>query len=276
MTLAEDWTGKVGDVWAEEWQRTDRGFGAMTAHLNAAILAAAPEQGKAIDVGCGAGATSIALAKARPALQVTGVDLSAALVDIARTRATGLANLSFHVADMSVTRDFDDTADLLVSRHGVMFFDDPVAGMRALRRAAAPGGALVFSCFDSITRNHFALDPIMAVTGQMPQSATRYAPGPFAFADPDFVAATLGAAGWGSLHREAVAFDYRVGAGDDPVGDAVNFFTRIGPSAPLLRAAAPDEREAMIARLTDTVTQHLHDGAVDFPASAWLWSARAA
>jgi len=89
-------------------------------------------------------------------------------------------------------------------------------------------------------------------------------------------AATLTAAGWGSLHREAVAFGYRVGGGDDPVGDAVNFLTRIGPSAPLLRAASVDERAAMIARLTEAVRQHLHDGVVDFPASAWLWSARAA
>jgi SAM-dependent methyltransferase len=276
MTLGADWSGAVGNVWAEEWQRTDRGFGAMTAHLDAAILAAAPAQGRAIDVGCGAGATSIALAKARPGLQVTGIDLSSAEVEVARTRAAGLANLSFRVADMAATSAFDGMADLLVSRHGVMFFEDPVAGMTALRRAAAPGGALVFSCFDSITRNRFAVEPIIAVTGQEPQPAARYAPGPFAFADPDFVTATLSAAGWGSLHLEAVAFDYRVGAGDDPVGDAVNFFTRIGPSAPLLRAAPPEERGAMLGRLTDTVARRLHDGVVDFPAAAWLWSARAA
>jgi SAM-dependent methyltransferase len=276
MTLAADWSGAVGDVWADEWQRTDRGFGTMTVRLDAAILAAAPEQGSAIDVGCGAGATSIALAQARPGLHVTGVDLSPALVEIARARADGLANLSFHVADMATTGDFDGTADLLVSRHGVMFFDDPIAGLTALRRAAAPDGALVFSCFDSVTRNRFAADPMRAVTGQEPQPAAGYAPGPFAFAEPDFVAATLSAAGWGRLHREVVAFDYRVGAGDDPIDDAVNFFTRIGPSAPLLRAASPDERAAMISRLTDTVRRHLHDGVVDFPASAWLWSARAA
>jgi SAM-dependent methyltransferase len=276
MTLAADWSGAVGDVWAEEWQRTDRGFDAMTPHLDAAILAVAPERGKAIDVGCGAGATSIALARARPNLHVTGIDLSSAEVEVARTRAAGLANLSFRVADMATTSDFDGTADLLVSRHGVMFFDDPVAGMAALRRAAAPGAALVFSCFDSVTRNRFAADPMMAVTGQEPQPATRYAPGPFAFADPDFVAATLTAAGWDSLHREAVAFGYRVGAGEDPVGDAVNFFSRIGPSAPLLRAASPDDRQAMIARLTAAVSKHLHEGVVDFPAAVWLWSARAA
>lgn len=275
MTLAHDWSGAVGDVWAEEWRRTDRGFAAMTPYLDAAILAVAPEKGRAIDIGCGAGGTSIALARARPGLEVIGVDLSPALVDTARARAAGCDNLSFRVADAMATSDLDGTADLLVSRHGVMFFDDPVAGMAALRRLAAPGGTLVFSCFDSITRNRFAADPAAAVTGREPQPAVGYAPGPFAFADPDFVTATLTAAGWGELRREAVAFGYRVGTGDDPVGDAVNFFTRIGPSAPLLRAASPEERPAMIARLTDTVRRHLHDGVVDFPAAAWLWSARA-
>jgi len=276
MTLAHDWAGTVGETWAEEWHRTDRGFAAMTPHLDAAILAAAPVQGGAIDIGCGAGGTSIALARARPGLTVTGIDLSPALVDTARSRAGGCDNLSFRVADATAVPDLDGTADLLVSRHGVMFFDDPVAGMAALRRLAVPGGALVFSCFDSVTRNRFAADPMVAATGREPQPATAYAPGPFGFADPDFVTATLTAAGWGALHREAVAFDYRVGAGDDPVGDAVNFFTRIGPSAPLLRAASPEERGPMIARLTEVVRQHLRDGVVDFPASAWLWSARAA
>ena len=87
MTFANDWAGAVGDVWADEWQRTDRGFAAMTSHLDAAILAAAPQQGRAIDIGCGAGGTSIALAKARPGLTVTGIDLSSALVDTARSRA---------------------------------------------------------------------------------------------------------------------------------------------------------------------------------------------
>lgn len=276
MTFARDWAGAVGEIWADEWRRTDRGFSAMTPYLDAAILAAAPERGNAIDIGCGAGGTSIALARARPGLTVTGIDLSPALVETARSRGAGCGNLSFRVADATAASDLDGTADLLVSRHGVMFFDDPVAGMTALRRLAVPGGALVFSCFDSVTRNRFAADPIAAVTGREPQPATGYAPGPFGFADPDFVTATLTAAGWGELHREAVAFGYRVGAGDDPVGDAVNFFSRIGPSAPLLREASPDDRPAMIARLTETVRQHLHDGAVDFPAAVWLWSARAA
>lgn len=275
MTGASDWSGKVGDVWAAEWQRTDRGFAAMTPHLDAAILAAAPLQGNAVDIGCGAGGTSLALARARPDLTVTGVDLSPSLIDIARTRGADVPNLSFRVADIAVGNALDDTADLLVSRHGVMFFDDPIAGLSAVRRVARPGAALVFSCFDSVTRNRFAADPLATVTGQEPTPATRYAPGPFAFADPDFVAETLAAAGWVDPHHRSVAFAYRVGAGPDPVGDAVDFFTRIGPAAPLLRAAAPDERAAMIARLTELVTRRLDGGVVDFPAAAWLWSARA-
>ena len=275
MTGTLDWRGPVGDVWAAEWQRTDRGFAAMSQHLDAAIAAAAPEHGCAIDVGCGAGATSIALAQARRELHVTGIDLSAALVEIARGRAANCTNVSFRVADMLATHDLDGTADVIFSRHGVMFFDDPVAGMAALRRAARPGAALVFSCFDRITRNRFAADPIAAVTGQEPSPAAHYAPGPFGFADPVFVAQTLAAAGWGRLRHEAVPFNYRVGAGDDPVGDAVDFFKRIGPAAPILRAAGADERPAMLGRLTDLVSRRLEAGVVDFAAVAWLWSAQA-
>ena len=84
MTTNAEWAGRVGDVWAREWSRTDRSFANLTPHLNNAVLAAAPERGCAIDLGCGAGETSIALATARPDLDVTGVDVSEDLIEVAR------------------------------------------------------------------------------------------------------------------------------------------------------------------------------------------------
>lgn len=87
MTGAFDWQGKVGDVWAVEWRRTDRSFTELTDHLHGRVIAAAPPSGRAVDIGCGAGETSIALALAKPGLTVTGIELSADLLDIARSQA---------------------------------------------------------------------------------------------------------------------------------------------------------------------------------------------
>lgn len=274
MTLAAEWTGPVGDEWAAQWPRTDRSFAGLAPHLDAAILAQAPDTGTALDIGCGAGATSIALAGARAALSVTGVDLSPALVAIACERGKALPNLHFRAGDATTALAPFGPADLLCSRHGVMFFDDPVAALAALRGTAKPGGHLVFSCFRAARLNPWAADVATAILEAPPSPPGGYAPGPFAFADPDFVAATLDAAGWDAAAPAPVDFHYRGGGGPDPVADALDFFRHIGPAAPMLRAAPPDRRGAMLDRLRAVIERHATADAVDFPAAAWIWTAR--
>jgi SAM-dependent methyltransferase len=272
MTSVLDWTGRTGDAWADEWQRTDRSLAELGVRLNAAILAAGPEQGIALDIGCGAGGTALALAAARPGLSITGVDLSPALVDTAGTRAADIGNLRFEVAD---ARDLGEPgADLLFSRHGVMFFDDPVAGFTALRKAAAPGATLVFSCFRARAANQWAL-VLEAAVGSGSATPAGYAPGPFGLADPDFTGDILARAGWREAAAQAVDFRYVAGAGADPVEDALDFFSRIGPAARAIADAPPDRRGAMRDSVRTALRGHLADGAVTFGAGAWIWTATA-
>lgn len=275
MTDTSDWTGTVGETWASEWRRTDRLFGALAQRLDAAILAAAPASGgSALDIGCGTGATSIALARARPDLHVTGVDLSPASLAVARDRAAGIANLALVEGDVLPIAARLAPLDVLVSRHGVMFFADPVAAFAALHAAAAPGAPLVFSCFREPAVNRWASDIAVAVVGA-PPAPRPGAPGPFAFADADHVRGILADAGWRDIAAEPVDYASRAGEGADPVADAVGLFSRIGPAAPLLRALPPTEREAALARITAVCAANRSGDAVDFPAAAWLWTARA-
>lgn len=255
MTQAAEWAGLVGDAWAAEWRRTDRSFAALAVHLDALIAATATADATtAIDIGCGAGATSLALATARPALRVTGIDLSPELIAVARARGTGLANLDFEAGAVEAVAGSRAPVDLFVSRHGVMFFADPVVALRALRAAAAPGARLVFSCFRGARLNPWASEIAAAILGAPPPPPPPgYAPSPFAFADPDFVIGILTEAGWRSHAPEAVDFAYRAGEGADPVADALSFFTHIGPAAPVLRAAAPDARAAMLERMRQVI-----------------------
>ena len=272
MTKASEWAGAVGDVWAAEWVRTDRSFAGLAPALDAAILAAAPERGRAVDLGCGAGSTALALATARPGLAVTGVDLSPELIRVARGRG-GSTNLRFAQGDLAADAELVAGADLLFSRHGVMFFADPVAVFSRWRAAVAPGARLVFTCFRDPALNFWASDLIATVTGRPPASPG-IAPGPFAFADANRVAAMLANAGWTAMAR-AIDFRYVAGEGADPVADAVGFFHRIGPIASALRAAPEVDRPAMLARCTTALADHRHGHRVDFPAAAWLWTATA-
>ena len=274
MTTAYDWTGKIGDVWAEEWRRTDRSFTNLTPHLNAATLAATtPQTRKIIDIGCGAGATTLATAQALPNATVTGIDLSPTLIEIARHRAKTQANASFECADITVAAPNHAPTDLYVSRHGVMFFADPTAPFATLAAAAAPDASLVFSCFAERAANAWATETVTA-TGGDPNAPASTAPGPFAFADPTYVAEILATAGWNAAPPQRLNFAYRAGEGADSVADAVDYFRRIGPAASAIRDAAPEERERHIARLTDICARHSDGDTVEFPAVAWIWTAR--
>ncbi len=274
MTDHLEWQGRVGDVWAEEWRRTDRALATMTVALNATILAAAPEGPfRALDIGCGAGETSLALAAARPDASIAGVDLSSALTDTARERAGGNPQLTFAVGDAVAHARATGPFDLLYSRHGVMFFPEPPAAFAAFHGSARPGAALVFSCFADPEDNVLAA-PLARALGLAPPVAGD-APGPYAFAREDDVVALLTTAGWRDVRGERVTFGYRVGAGPAALDDAVCFLSRIGPAAAAIRRGSDAEGLALTASLRAFLSNYLADNTVDLPASVWLFSARA-
>ena len=270
MTAAFDWTGRVGQTWAEEWQRTDRALADLARHLDAAIEAAAPASPiRILDIGCGAGSTSLAIAKARHDATVMGVDLSPELIAVARHRAAGQANVTVHEGDaIAIARDLAPI-DLFISRHGVMFFADPVAAFADLHRAAAPDARMLFTCFRDRADNPWASDLVEQVTGVCPATPAGYTPGPFGFADPAQTARILEAAGWTIEECARVDGPYTVGEGEDPVADAVAFFRRIGPLASILRDAA--DPSACTARLKTALARYHNGTTVALTASAWLW-----
>ncbi len=275
---ARDWTGKVGQTWAREWQRTDRSFLALNARLidRARACVSAVPAPVILDIGCGAGATCLTLHDAVPGARITGLDLSAELIDAATARASGLQNLSFVCGDASSWQS-DTLYDLLISRHGVMFFADPVGAFTHLHSLGKPGGHVLFSCFRSLAENSWAANvaPIVErVTGTPLPPAVPHAPGPFGFADEKHVRHILARAGFSDVAGEPVDFSYVAGSGADPVTDAVEFFSRIGPFAPILRELPDDKRAMLLTLLTEMAAQHLVDDTVQFPAAAWIWSAR--
>ena len=271
MTGAQEWQGRVGQNWAAEWERTDRSFAALTPYLVEAIAA---EPGKrVIDVGCGAGELSLAVAAARPEAQVTGVDISGELIEAARNRSAGLGNLAFTVADAATWQADVAAPDLYISRHGVMFFTDPPAAFAHLSAKAAPGARMVFSCFRPATENPWAMDIARLLPPAKPAPALEFPPGPFAFADPDHVRRCL--KGWRDIEFKPLDFAYVAGSGTNPVADALSFFSRIGPAAAAIRILPDQARAAFERGLLELVQSRSVGGRVCFPAAAWLVTATA-
>lgn len=265
-----EWEGRVGDLWAAEWKRTDRSFAALQQDLLTHILAEAGDGARVLDVGCGAGATSIALAQARPDCIVRGIDVSPALIEIAAARQPA-ANCRFEVADAAVWEDAAFCPDLIVSRHGVMFFADPVAAFSHLGAVASDRARLVFSCFRAPELNPWA-SGLAALLPAAP-AVDPAAPGPFAFADEARVRGILSAAGWHDAQCEPLDYAYVAGAGEDPVADALDYLQRIGPAARALRDLDETARKETIGRMREFLCNHLRDGAVSMNAAAAIWTA---
>jgi SAM-dependent methyltransferase len=279
MTNRLEWLGRVGDAWAGEWRRTDRALAPLDAPLVAAAGAGAGDAPTILDLGCGAGSTSLALADAIPGAAITGIDLSQALVAVARERAAGRPGLRFETADASAWTPADGRRfDRIVSRHGIMFFDDPVAAFANVAGLAAPGGRLAFSCFRAREENDWteALLPVLARHAPPAPASPPDAPGPFAFADPERVRTILAAAGFAAPAIMPFDFDFVAGAGDDPVAEASAFFRQIGPFAALLRTLDDARRAAAIAEVGEIAAAHRAGDRVAFRAAAWIVSCASA
>jgi SAM-dependent methyltransferase len=271
----EFWNSDEARHWVDHQDRYDR----MLAPFTEAVLGLADlgRDERVLDVGCGTGATTCVAARRAPGGSALGVDVSEPMVAAARRRAAaeGLANVEFTVADAQ-TASLPSSADVLVSRFGVMFFDDPVAAFTNLRGALTPDGRLAFACWRPMIENEWMAVPLGAALAHLapPAAPEPNAPGPFAFGDCDRVAQLLASAGFRDVAVEALDTPILV-AGGGTVADAVTFIRSTGMGR-VLFADSHDKsvREALDA-IGTAFAHHAGPDGVRLGAAAWLVSARA-
>lgn len=278
MAQPHDWRGRTGDSWAAEWRRTDRSFAGLTEELLRHAVALPFAQ--ALEIGSGAGELAITLGQLRPQAQIIGVDLSERLTQTAQTRAAETANVRFAAGDAASWQAPEGFApQLLFSRHGVMFFDDPHIAFRHFHDLAAPGAQLLFSCFRTPAESPFftdidALLPQSAIAADERVSSALPAPGPFAFADPARIEGILAPAGWQDIRLTPFDFHMVAGAGDDPVDDALGYYSRIGPAARTMASLEDAEKQELRAQLQVYAQAKLQGGRVSATAATWIVQAQ--
>jgi SAM-dependent methyltransferase len=267
----------MGERWLAHYQH----FEGMIAPAGAALLAAAafgPGE-RVIDVGCGAGGTSLQIARlVSPDGSVTGLDISAVLIATCRerARAAGLGNAQFVVGDAARAAVGGPPFDRMVSRFGVMFFDEPYAAFAHLHGYLKPGGRLDFICWAGPEDNPWTL-PIRNVTQRYtaaPPPVPR-APGPWALQEPDYVRELLGRAGFGDVGIELWRGEQYVGGpGADPAAAAAFILESLG-MAQALQEQPAGVREQARAFLEEAYRPYHGPDGVHAPAAAWLVRAHA-
>ncbi|MFL5286946.1 MAG: methyltransferase domain-containing protein [Rhodopila sp.] len=268
------WNDIAPATWTAYQVQMDAMFEPLT---RIALDAAAPSPGEtAIDIGCGCGGTILALAdRVGPTGRVLGLDVSHPMAALARERtaAQGLTNAEISIGDAATHAFTPVQADLLFSRFGVMFFDDPPGAFANLRSAMRSTGRMVFACWRPLADNAWFNLPLCATRDLLPPQppADPTAPGPFAFADPDRVRGILSAAGWRDVDLRRADVPIRPGN----LAETVGFSLRVGPLAAILREVNDEALRARVeAALTEALRPHDGPNGVTLQGSIWIVSAR--
>ncbi|MCA7924216.1 methyltransferase domain-containing protein [Burkholderia cenocepacia] len=274
----DDWNGQSGERWVANQARLD----ALVAVFGqAAIEAAAPATGeRVLDIGSGAGASSLALAaRVGAGGQVLGVDISEPLIDRARALARHDTPALFQVSDASSAELPEGAFDILFSRFGVMFFPDPTAAFTHMRRALRPGGRVAFVCWRGAAENDWMRLPVGALKDIVPSSALPdpEAPGPFSFGDRAHVASILTAAGFTEIVISPFDAAVPFGEGetrDAAIDDAVRMTLEVGPLSRALAGQPDDIRARASAAVRAAFASLPGEEAVMINGAAWVVTAR--
>ncbi|MGJ4885170.1 MULTISPECIES: class I SAM-dependent methyltransferase [unclassified Bradyrhizobium] len=268
------WNGPGGQRWSDRQEAQDILLAPVSQILIERI--AAKPGDRILDIGCGCGGLSIALAgQAAPGGSVLGVDISAPMLERARAVAPAGLPAEFVLADATVHPFAPASFDLLVSRFGVMFFADPVASFANIRRALKPGGRVVFACWREPKANPWMIAPLQAVYRHVPKlpEMAPEDPGPFAFASEARVARILGEAGFSDVALEAHALSLDIARGQG-LEAAVESAFEIGPASRALEGHPQETREAARQSVRELLTQHVRGDSVTLAGSIWLVTAR--
>lgn len=267
------WNGPSGEAWVQDQALLDGMFARFVQVLVDEV--AATDARRVLDIGCGSGATTFAIARHLGARgSCTGVDISAPLIDLALGRAAREPDAAEFLLADAQTHDFGAAKfDLAVSRFGVMFFEDPMAAFANLRSAMHPGGKLRAIAFRAPGENPFMTTAERAAAPLLPDVPPRRpdAPGQFAFADRARVAGILAAAGWSAIDLAPIDVPCAF-----PVSELVGYFTRLGPVAPVLRSADETTRARVTEQLRAAFAPFVHGTEVRFIGACWMIGASAA
>jgi ubiquinone/menaquinone biosynthesis C-methylase UbiE len=280
VEATEAWNGPLFDIWLEYRDLVADG---LRNHGEAALAATPPhEGGRVLDIGCGLGDTTVRLAGlVGSAGHAHGVDVAERMIETAIEEAAEaeIENVSFATCDVEVTK-FHQTFDYAFSRMGTMFFANPVAALRNVREALAPGGLLNMVVWRRKLDNEFMhrAELVVAEYLEEPEESDvpRCGPGPFSMANADTVSDVLKHAGYEDIRLARQDLPYKIG---NDLEHAVAFNMALGPAAEVLRmwGERVDEIRPTIADvLRKALAVFVVDGgAVVAPASTWAVTARA-
>lgn len=265
------WNGSAGHAWIAAQALLDPMFKPFEDLLVGSVATCAGL--RVLDVGCGTGSTTIATARSLAGKgHCVGIDVSAPMIAFARTRAQReRATASFICADAQTYAFEPASFDRIMSRFGVMFFDNPLQAFENLCRAARDKAELCCIAWRGATDNPFMTTAERAAAPLLPNLPSRQpdAPGQFAFADPSRVSSILKGSGWTDIDIRPIDIECTL-----PEAALASYFTQLGPVGRVLQEADECTRALVVDAVRAAFDPYVHGTEVRFVAACWLLNAR--
>jgi ubiquinone/menaquinone biosynthesis C-methylase UbiE len=274
----EDWAGEMGAKWLANLAR----FEGMIAPIGEALLKQADFKpgARVLDIGCGGGGTTIAIAKAiAPSGEVVGIDISPDLTtaSLRRAKDAGVTNIRFICADGATVQLEDAPFDRLFSRFGSMFFPEPHKAFANLHSLLRPGARIDLAVWGPPRDNLWMMEMMGIVRRyvDIPPAVPR-APGPFAFEDLDYLNEILVSGGFSGVNVIPYEGLQPIGGADAAPHDAVSFVLSSMAVGRVLAEQGADVRATAESDLVELFQKHYVAGeGVMMKGKAWLVSATA-
>jgi SAM-dependent methyltransferase len=266
------WNGLSGRAWVETQELIDQMFKPIEDLLVEAVSTGSG--GRVLDVGCGTGGTTLAVARLLGSKgRCIGIDISDPMIDAARARAERDGTPAGFVRANAQIHAFEPASfDMIISRFGVMFFDDPVRAFANLRRAARDDSEFRFVAWRGPEENPFMTTAERAAAPLLPNIPARRpdAPGQFAFADRRRVYTILEDSGWAGIDIRPIDVACTL-----PEKELLRSLTRLGPLGRVLHEADDRTRAQVIETVLAAFDAYVHGAEVRFTAACWMVAARA-
>ena len=265
------WNGSAGCAWVEAQAMLDRTLQPFEDLLVQAVSASGAR--RVLDVGCGTGSTTRAIARVLGATgRSAGIDISEQMIDAARMLTErDRTSAEFICADAQTHAFAPASFDLIMSRFGTMFFTDPVAAFANLRRAGAQGATLCSIVWRSPEENPFMTTAERAAAPLLPNLQPRRADaaGQFGLADARRMRAILEESGWTAIDIRPIDVTCTL-----PESELTSYGTRFGPVGVALREADPHTRAQVAKAVRSAFDPYVQGDEVRFTASCWLVGGR--
>ncbi|MCX5053294.1 MULTISPECIES: class I SAM-dependent methyltransferase [unclassified Streptomyces] len=269
---AARWNGPGGNAWVEMQAVLDEMFRPFEDLLVDAVSAG--HGSRVLDVGCGTGGITLAVARRlAPAGRCLGVDISEPVIAAARARAEQEGTPASFVRADAQDHAFEPASfDFVISRFGVMFFNDSVRAFENLRHASTDEGRLRFVAWRAPAENPFMTTAERAAAPLLPDLPARRpdGPGQFAFADPEKIRRILADSGWAETDIQPIDVPCAL-----PEKELAHYLTRLGPVGLALREVDKRTREQVLETVRAAFDTFVQGPEVRFTAACWLVGARA-